>query len=126
MNEAESTPSPNRFCKKLGILNAALKASAASEEPKSGARTRWRTRPRMRLSRIRAATIAAGRARLAVRAVAGEEGLGGAAQDPPAGAAGKRSHPAEFGRCAPDHRSRLPSAPPSLRVPRDLGGCAAD
>jgi hypothetical protein len=34
MNEAESTPSPNRFCRKLGIRNAALNASAASEVPK--------------------------------------------------------------------------------------------
>jgi hypothetical protein len=34
MKEADNTPSPNRFCRKLGILNAALKASAASEVPK--------------------------------------------------------------------------------------------
>ena len=31
MKEAESTPSPNRFWRKLGIRKAALKASAASE-----------------------------------------------------------------------------------------------
>jgi hypothetical protein len=30
MNEAESAPSPNRFCRKLGMRNAALNASAAS------------------------------------------------------------------------------------------------
>jgi hypothetical protein len=34
MNEAESTPSPKRFCKKFGILKAALNASAASDVPK--------------------------------------------------------------------------------------------
>jgi hypothetical protein len=34
MNDAERTPSPKRFCRKLGIRNAALKASAASEVPK--------------------------------------------------------------------------------------------
>ena len=34
IKEAESTPSPNRFCRKLGMRNAALKASAASELPK--------------------------------------------------------------------------------------------
>jgi hypothetical protein len=34
MRDAESTPSPNRFCRKLGIRNAALNASAASDVPK--------------------------------------------------------------------------------------------
>jgi hypothetical protein len=34
MKEAESTPSPKRFCRKFGILNAALKASAAAEVPR--------------------------------------------------------------------------------------------
>jgi hypothetical protein len=34
MNEAERTPSPNRFWRKLGSLNAALKASAAADVPK--------------------------------------------------------------------------------------------
>ncbi len=34
MKEADSTPSPNRFWRKLGIRNAALNASAASEVPK--------------------------------------------------------------------------------------------
>jgi hypothetical protein len=34
MNEAERTPSPKRFWRKLGIRNAALNASAASEVPK--------------------------------------------------------------------------------------------
>src|SRR3954469_20694476 len=72
----------------------------------------------MRLSRIPAATIAAGRARLAVRVVAGEEGLGGAAQGLPSGAGGMRSRPAESGRCASDHRSRPPAAPPSWPDPK--------
>ena len=31
MNDADSAPSPNRFCRKLGMRNAALKASAASD-----------------------------------------------------------------------------------------------
>jgi hypothetical protein len=30
MNDAESAPSPNRFCRKFGMRKAALKASAAS------------------------------------------------------------------------------------------------
>ena len=34
MKDAESTPSPNRFWRKLGMRNAARKASAASELPK--------------------------------------------------------------------------------------------
>jgi hypothetical protein len=34
MKEAERTPSPKRFCRKLGMRKAALKASAASEVPK--------------------------------------------------------------------------------------------
>jgi hypothetical protein len=34
MNEAERTPSPKRFCRKLGMRKAALNASAASEVPK--------------------------------------------------------------------------------------------
>jgi hypothetical protein len=34
MKEADSTPSPNRFCRKFGSLKAALKASAAAEVPK--------------------------------------------------------------------------------------------
>ena len=31
MNEADSAPSPNRFCRKFGMRNAALNASAASD-----------------------------------------------------------------------------------------------
>jgi len=31
MKEAESAPSPNRFWRKLGMRNAALNASAASD-----------------------------------------------------------------------------------------------
>jgi hypothetical protein len=31
MNDAERAPSPNRFCRKFGMRNAALNASAASD-----------------------------------------------------------------------------------------------
>jgi hypothetical protein len=31
MNEADSAPSPNRFCRKFGMRKAALNASAASD-----------------------------------------------------------------------------------------------
>src|SRR5512142_3187663 len=58
MNEAESTPSPNRFWRKFGILSAALKASAAAELPRWWAKTRSRTRPANRLSRMPVATRA--------------------------------------------------------------------
>ena len=34
MNDAESTPSPKRFCRKFGMRNAALNASAASPSPR--------------------------------------------------------------------------------------------
>jgi hypothetical protein len=34
MNEAESTPSPNRFCNRFGMRKAAFSASATSELPK--------------------------------------------------------------------------------------------
>jgi hypothetical protein len=34
MKEADSTPSPNRFCRMLGMRMPALKASAASELPR--------------------------------------------------------------------------------------------
>ena len=33
MNDAESTPSPKRFCRKFGIFSAALNAPAAAELP---------------------------------------------------------------------------------------------
>src|SRR6267154_919801 len=56
MKEALSTPSPSRFWRKLGILNAALYASAASEVPRKCPKTLWRTSPASRLSRIPAAT----------------------------------------------------------------------
>src|SRR3990172_1403487 len=59
MNEALRTPSPKRFCRKLGIRNAAAKASAASLSPRKCASTRWRTRPVTRLNRIPAATSGA-------------------------------------------------------------------
>jgi hypothetical protein len=34
MNEAERTPSPKRFCRRLGIRRAAVKASAAADVEK--------------------------------------------------------------------------------------------
>ena len=34
MNDAESAPSPNRFCSRFGMRNAARTASAASALPK--------------------------------------------------------------------------------------------
>jgi hypothetical protein len=34
MKLAESTPSPNRFCRKFGIRNAALNASLLSVRPR--------------------------------------------------------------------------------------------
>ena len=56
IKEAERTPSPKRFCKRLGMRKAARKASAASELPKKWAKTRSRISPVMRLRRIPAAT----------------------------------------------------------------------
>src|SRR6266568_4047349 len=64
MNDAERTPSPKRFCKKLGMRSAARKASATSELPKKWANTRSRTSPAILLRKIPAATIEAA-ARLA-------------------------------------------------------------
>jgi len=57
INEAERTPSPKRFCKKLGILKAALNASAASELPKKCAKTLSRISPAILLRKIPVATI---------------------------------------------------------------------
>src|SRR3954451_14769393 len=59
MNEALRTPSPSRFWRKLGILNAALYASAATEVPRYRQKTLWRTSPARRLRRMPAATNAA-------------------------------------------------------------------
>src|SRR4051812_17940613 len=59
MNDADRTPSPNRFCRKLGIFSAALNAPAAGELPRECAKTRTRMSPAMRLSRIPAATSTA-------------------------------------------------------------------
>src|SRR5256885_140054 len=52
MNDAESTPSPKRFCRKFGIRSAAENAPAATEFPRKCANTLPRTRPAMRLRRI--------------------------------------------------------------------------
>src|SRR3954464_14835108 len=57
MNDADSAPSPNRVCRKLGILKAAANASAASlRRPKQWETTRCRISPVIRLTRIPAAT----------------------------------------------------------------------
>src|SRR3989304_4586628 len=59
MNEALRTPSPKRFCRKLGIRNAAARARAAPPSPRKCPSPRWRTRPVTRLNRIPAATSGA-------------------------------------------------------------------
>src|SRR5690349_18267212 len=59
MNDAESTPSPNRFCNMFGMRSAALNTPAASELPRKCANAFSRTSPEMRLSRMPAATSAA-------------------------------------------------------------------
>src|ERR1041384_869112 len=56
MKDADNAPSPNRFCRKLGMRNAALQASASASRPKKCAMTRWRTSPARRLKRIPSAT----------------------------------------------------------------------
>src|SRR5438309_2498356 len=57
MNDAESAPSPNRFCRKFGMRNAALNASAASDwRPKYRAKNAWRISPVTRLRKMPAAT----------------------------------------------------------------------
>src|SRR5438093_1231675 len=65
MNDADSAPSPNRFCRRFGIRNAALKASAAivSLAPRNLAFSDSRTTPSNRESRMPAATRAAARPR---------------------------------------------------------------
>src|ERR1035437_7697532 len=64
MNEAESAPSPKRFCRKLGIRNAALNASAASVyRPKKYEKVLCRANPATRLNRMPVATRAADRPR---------------------------------------------------------------
>jgi hypothetical protein len=56
MNDAESEPSPRRFCSRLGIRRAAAKASAAGPRPSTDLRRDSRTRPAMRDRAIPAAT----------------------------------------------------------------------
>src|ERR1700759_3292612 len=63
MNDADSTPSPKRFCRKFGIRIAALNAPAAFELPKKWANAFSRTRPAMRLRRMPDATSMANPAR---------------------------------------------------------------
>src|SRR5215467_13744001 len=78
MNDAESTPSPKRFCRILGMRNAPRSASAANELPRKCAIARSRTSPAMRLRKIPAATRKACRPTPAWAAgVAGASGLVG-------------------------------------------------
>src|ERR1700678_2769463 len=59
MNDADSTPSPNRFCRMLGMRKPALNASAVAESPRKWAKMLSRTRPAMRLSNTPAAMVPA-------------------------------------------------------------------
>src|SRR5215472_14391163 len=59
MKDAESTPSPSKFCKIFGMRNPALNASAAAELPRKCAKMLSRMMPAMRLSRIPDATTLA-------------------------------------------------------------------
>src|SRR5215471_7726521 len=62
MNDPDSAPSPKRFCRRLGMRNAALNASADSETcPKYFAISLTRTSPTRRLAKMPAATIVSGR-----------------------------------------------------------------
>src|SRR5436190_4172958 len=65
MNDADRAPSPKRLCSRFGIRNAALNASAAIPvvAPRYFALNDSRTTPRMRDSRMPAATRAAPAAR---------------------------------------------------------------
>src|SRR5579872_2746972 len=59
MNDPDRAPSPKRFCRRFGIRNAALNASAARERwPKYCEKIAVRASPASRLARIPAATIA--------------------------------------------------------------------
>ena len=62
MNDPESAPSPNRFCRRLGIRNAALNASTAMLFcPNSRAISRTRSSPANRLTRMPTPTVVSGR-----------------------------------------------------------------
>src|SRR5664279_571878 len=61
MKEADRTPSPNRSCRKFGMRNAALNASALSLNPRERARKCCRTSPARRLMRMPVATSVAAR-----------------------------------------------------------------
>src|SRR5512140_887495 len=56
MKDADKAPSPKRFWRKFGMRNAALNASASVPRPKKCAKTRCRTRPVRRVSRMPTAT----------------------------------------------------------------------
>src|SRR3981081_481012 len=61
VKDADSTPSPKRFCRIFGMRSAARNASAASVLPRKWARERSLIKPAIRLSMIPAATRNAGR-----------------------------------------------------------------
>src|SRR6185437_14673356 len=59
MNEPDNAPSPKRFWSRLGMRNAALNASAATERwPKKYEKIVVRANPAMRLAKMPIATIA--------------------------------------------------------------------
>ena len=85
MNDPDSAPSPNRFCSRLGMRNAALNASTAMLFcPNSRAISRTRNSPAKRLTRIPAPTAVSGRATRFRTALGlehhGKEGGGAASQ----------------------------------------------
>src|SRR5581483_2317041 len=61
MNDADIAPSPNKFCNRFGMRNAAVTASAAGKLPKKCAKTWLRTSPVSRLARMPIATSEAAR-----------------------------------------------------------------
>ena len=63
MNEALSVPSPRRFCRTFGMRSAARQASASGPVPKWWAKTISRANPKIRLTRMPAATLEAAKGR---------------------------------------------------------------
>src|SRR5262249_11930430 len=61
---AEKAPSANSRRKKLGSLNATMKASATAPEPSRAVNTMSRMKPVMRLSSVKLPTVATARPRL--------------------------------------------------------------
>src|SRR6516164_4650638 len=93
MNDADSAPSPNRFCRKFGILKAAANASAGSDVcPRYFATSVARTNPDSRLTRMPAATRTADRPIDPDRPEADEDEAEGMSGEPPRPAARWRGH----------------------------------